>query len=242
MSELQAVTFAWSDPAAELYGEVRLTPAGGLAVAFAGGEPLVTTENVTGTSEWSVSGPDLALEFEATTPSAELSGRNPVTKATGLAGHTQLCRVRGTVAGKPVGGLGQCDRLRGRVDWDKVELARSVCAWLDDGSGVSIISVRSTAASSHADEASWAVALDPERVRKIEDPRLSTTTDATGRPIRAGLELWIEGSDDYPFRGIGERLAGGERELDGLRLQCAFFRWHVDGRSATGRYDVLRRA
>jgi hypothetical protein len=242
MSELEAVTFAWADPGAELYGQVRLTPAGGRAVAFAGREPLVTTEDVTAPSDWAVRGPELELEFEAVTPAAELGGRNPVTKAAGVEGRTQLCRVRGTVAGRPVRGVGQRDHVWGRPDWDKLALTRTVGAWLDDGSGVVVVTVRADGASSHADEATWAVALDAERVRKIEDSRLSTTTDAEGRPIRAGLELWIEGSDEYPFRGNGERLAGGGLELGDLRLQCAFFRWHVDGRTAGGRYDVLRRA
>jgi hypothetical protein len=242
MSGVEAVTFAWADQAAELYGQVRLSPTGGRAVAFSGRESLLTTDDVTATSEWAVGGPDLVLEFEATTPPAELSGRNPVTKASGLEGHTQLCRVQGTVAGKPVRGLGQRDRVWGRPDWDKIALTRTVGAWLDDGSGVVVVTVRPAGASSHADEAGWAVALDAERVRKIEDPRLSTTTDADGRPRRAGLELWIEGSDDYPFRGNGERIAGGVVELGPMRLQCTFFRWHVDGRAATGRYDLLQRA
>jgi hypothetical protein len=242
MSELEVVTFAWADPAADLYGQIRLGPPGGVALTFAGGAPPATTQDVTANVEWAVRGPDLALDFEATTPPAELNGRSPVTKATGLEGHTQLCRVRGTVAGQPVRGLGQRDQIGGRPNWEKLALLRTVGVWLDDGSGVVVVTTRAPGASSHADEASWAAALDAERVRTIEDPRLSTTTGADGVPRRAGLELWIEDSDDYPFRGNGERIVTGALELGELRLQSTFFRWHVDGRAATGRYDLLQPA
>jgi hypothetical protein len=107
---------------------------------------------------------------------------------------------------------------------------------------VVISSVRPTGVDVHADEAIWAAALDPERARAVEDPRLSTTTDDAGRQIRAGLELWVDKSDDYPFRGTGEVVAGSTLELGALRLDCAFFRWHVEGRAGVGRYDVIRRA
>jgi hypothetical protein len=239
MSDIEVVTFAWADPAAELYGQVRLAATGAVAMVFAGGETIVTTEDVTAPSDWSLRGPELTLDFDATTPPAELSGRNAVTKAIGLEGRAQLCRVHGTVAGQPVRGLGQRDHAWGRPAWEKIAFTRTVGAWLDDGAGVSIFSVRAAGASSHADEPSWAVALDAERVRKVDDVRLSTTTDATGRPIRAGLELSIEGSDDHLFRGNGERLAGAALSLGPLNLECAFFRWHVDGRTAAGRYDLL---
>jgi hypothetical protein len=96
--------------------------------------------------------------------------------------------------------------------------------------------------ASHADEAIWAAALDGERARIVDDARLSTTTDEAGRQIRAGVELWVGKDDDYPFRGTGEVVAGSTLELGALRLDVAFFRWHVDGRTGTGHYDVIRHA
>jgi hypothetical protein len=139
-----------------------------------------------------------------------------------------------------VRGLGQREHAWGNPDWERIALTRSVGAWLDDGSGIVITAVRPAGAQTHADEAVWAAALDTKQVRAIEDPRLSTTTDGAGRQIRAGLELW--GEDDFSFRGIGEALAGTTLDLGGLRLDCAFFRWHVEGRTGVGRYDILRRA
>ena len=72
--------------------------------------------------------------------------------------------------------------------------------------------------------------------------RRAATTDEGGRQIRAGLELWVGKDDDYPFRGTGEVVAGSTLELGALRLDVAFFRWHVDGRTGTGHYDVIRHA
>ena len=48
--------------------------------------------------------------------------------------------------------------------------------------------------------------------------------------------------DDYPLRGVGEVLAGSTLELGALRLDVAFFGWHIEGSGAIGRYDILRRA
>jgi hypothetical protein len=154
--------------------------------------------------------------------------------------------VRGTLGvdghERPVDGVGQRGHAWGNPDWDRIALTRSVGAWLEDGSGVVISSVRPTGVDAHSDEAIWAAALEPERARAVEEPRLSTTSDDAGRQIRAGLELWFDKSDDYPYRGTGEVVAGSTLELGALRLDCAFFRWHVEGRAGVGRYDVIRRA
>ena len=93
----------------------------------------------------------------------------------------------------------------------------------------------------HADELVWAALLDEEGTLRVEDPRVSTTYDGEGRQRRAGLELWL-GGDEYPHRGSGEVLCGSTLDLGQLRLDCAFFRWRIDGESGVGRYDVLRRA
>jgi len=264
--DTDAVTYAWADAGAELYGLVRVAEGiegdgsagrSALVVALAGRSTVAAAAAADGVSatveeplmRWSVrsSGePGFALEFAALTPPAELGGRQAVARAGGMEGYEQLCRVRGTVRvdgrERPVRGLGQRGHSWGNPDWDRIALTRSVGAWLDDGTGIVIASVRSAGAQSHADEARWAAALDAQRARRIEEPRLSTTTDGAGRQIRAGLELWGEDDDEFAFRGTGEAVAGATLDLGGLRLDCAFFRWHVDGRTAIGRYDILRRA
>ena len=90
----------------------------------------------------------------------------------------------------------------------------------------------------HADEATWGASLAPERTRAVDEVRLSTTTDEAGRQIRAGIELWIDSDDEYPYRGTGEVLTGSTLELGALRLDVAFFRWHIEGR--TGRRPLRR--
>jgi hypothetical protein len=269
--DTDAVTFSWADPAAGLYGLARVATGlsaegaeqpSALAVLFSGREPLGAVavagdqapEAVTASVEeplrrWTVRGAgELAfdLEFAATTPSAELGGRDKAAKAGGLQGYEQVCRVSGTVRvegrSRTVNGLGQRGHAWGNPDWDRIALTRTVGAWFDDGSGFVIGAVRPEGAPSHADEAIWAAALDGERARIVDDARLSTTTDEAGRQIRAGLELWVGKDDDYPLRGTGEVVAGSTLELGALRLDVAFFRWHVDGRAGTGHYDVIRHA
>jgi len=76
----------------------------------------------------------------------------------------------------------------------------------------------------------------------VDEPRLSTTYDEDGRQLRASLELWVGEEDDYPRRAAGEVLCGSTLDLGALRLDCAFLRWRMGGRSGVGRYDLLRRA
>jgi hypothetical protein len=76
----------------------------------------------------------------------------------------------------------------------------------------------------------------------VAEPRLSTTYDSGGRQRRAGLELWMSEDDELPRRMAGEVACGTSLELGRLRLECAFFRWTMEGRAGAGRYDILRRA
>ena len=266
--DTDAVTFSWADAESGLYGLARvatgITPddassASALAIAFAGREPLgaIAESGPTAPAEleatteeplerWTLKGSgelEFDLTFEALTPPAEYGGgRKGLAKTGGMEGYEQLCRVRGTMAGKGVDGVGQRGHSWGNPDWDKIALTRAVGAWFDDGTGSVLQTVRPAKASNHADETYWAAMLDHERTLTVEEPRLSTTTDEAGRQIRAGIELWLDSDADYPLRGVGEVLAGSTLELGALRLDVAFFGWHIEGRSAIGRYDVLRRA
>ena len=264
--DTDAVTFTWADIGAGVYGLARVasgaladgtTSHSVLAVAFAGRETLGAVaeagaspppEVVASVEEplerWAVAGSGelpFSLTFEARTPPAEYGGRIGLVKSGGMEGYEQLCRVRGTMGSRAVDGLGQRGHSWGNPDWDRIALTRSVSAWFDDGSGSVLSSVRSVKASSHADEAIWAAVFDGSRALAVDEPRLSTTTDSAGRQIRAGLELWLDKDDDYPTRGLGDVVTGSTLELGALRLDVAFFEWHIEGRAAVGRYDIIRR-
>jgi hypothetical protein len=275
-----AVTVAFGDPDADLYGVARLGlaegGASGLALLFWRGEPVAVTAEggveVSQPSSWdevSAAGLDTAvveplrtwrlqfagddaafdLELEATGPVAELDPEHPVARAGGMAGYEQPVRVSGraTVRGTQIAvdGLGQRGHSWGSPNWDRIELARTVSAWLGEDLAVSLTAVRPAAKSDHAAEAVAASILERDedgapRALDVADPRLSTTYDDEGRQRRAGLELWVD-EDGYPRRVAGEIACGTSLDLGRLRLDCAFFRWRMEGREGFGRYDVLRR-
>jgi hypothetical protein len=164
--------------------------------------------------------------------------------------YEQLCRVSGVVrfegTERRVDCLGQRGHTWGEPDWERIELTRSLSAWLDENAAIALSSVRPADAESHADEAVSAVLVEPveERVlaRYLAESRVSTTYDHDGRQRRASLELWESEEAEYPRRVTGALLCGTSLELGRLRLDCAFFEWHMEGRAGVGRYDVLRRA
>jgi hypothetical protein len=187
-------------------------------------------------------GAGFELEFAAASPPAELAEDADAARIGGMAGHERLCRVTGTAGGRPIDCLGQRGRSWGVADWSRIALTRSLAAWFDEGSSLTVSSVRPAGAENHADEARWGAVLDAEAAVPVTDPRFSTTYDSDGHQRRAGLELWIGEDDDYPRRGAGQVLCGSSVELGQLRLDCAFFAWQVDGRQGVGRYDMVRRA
>jgi hypothetical protein len=275
-----AVTVAFGDPAAELYGVARLGlaegAASGLALLFWRGEPVAVSAEggveIDAPSSWdevSAAGLDtsvveplrswrlqfagddasLDLELEATGPVAEVDASHPVARLGGMAGYEQPVRVcGGAVIGSDrlsVDGLGQRGHSWGSPDWDRIELARTVSAWLGDDLAVSLTAIRPAGKHDHGAEAVVAAILDRDedgvpRTIDVADPRLSTTYDEEGRQRQAGLELWID-ENGYPRRVAGEIACGTSLDLGRLRLDCAFFRWRMEGREGFGRYDVLRR-
>jgi hypothetical protein len=273
-----AVTFAFADRAAGLFGLARAGVASGpeglqgsaLGVLFAGREPVgivaeggapldpeaswdelrlpgLVVRTLEPHARWHVAldapgGAGFELEFTAVSPPAELAPEDDAARLGGMAGHERLCRVSGTAAGRPIDCLGQRGRSWGVADWSRIALTRSLAAWLEDGSSLTVAAVRPEGAESHADEATWGALLDAESAVRIAEPRVSTTYDGDGHQRRAGLELWIAEEDDYPRRGAGQVLCGSSVELGQLRLDCAFFAWQLDGREGVGRYDMVRRA
>jgi len=189
-------------------------------------------------------GQRFALEFAALGAPAALASGAPAGRLGGMAGYDQPCRVRGTVraAGREraIDALGQRSHAWGEADWQRIELARTVTAWTD-GPCASLTAIRPAGAEHHDEEAIWAALWEPDGLLEVDVGRLSTTYDAAGHTRRAGLELWARDAE-WPRRGAGEVLCGSSLDLGSLRLDCAFFRWHLEGHTGIGRYDIVRRA
>lgn len=264
-----AMTLAWGDPSAEVFGLARIgvtpgdPPSGSaLGVVFAGedvaesvaeggvevsapdwsavrvGQLEISTEEPH--RAWRLRWDGTDLLFTAVSPALELSGG-------GMEGHEQLCRVEGTAAvsgaERRVECLGQRGRSWGVADWDRVALARTLCAWWDEDRALMLGAIRPDKARDHAGEelSAWLLDEGAEPAR-VAEPRLSTTYDGEGRQRRAGLELYVTGDDDeLPRRVAGQVTCGTSLELGRLHLDCAFFQWRMEGQAGVGRYDVLRR-
>lgn len=246
-----------------------------LALLFAGGEPVAATARggiATAGVDWTLAeaggvrcgideplrrwtvafeGEDAAFEarFEALADPFELAGDGPVARAGGQEGYVHLCGVEASVT---IGGrrrelrcLGQREHAWGAPDWDRLDRAASLSAWLDDDRAVVVQTVRPAGALGHEQEAVTAGLLDAGEdgpvPRTIADPRLSVTYDAEGRQRRAGLELWVGEDDEVPRRAGGEVRCGTTLDLGRLRLDAAFFAWHMEGREGVGRFDLLHR-
>ncbi len=249
--ESDAVTVAFGDPEAGVYGVARAALGddhdGGFGVLFADGAPVavrdggVSAEVVEPLRRWRATFEDIfALDVEALSAPAAVD-------VGGMRGYEQLCRVRGTVAAggeeRRIDCLGQRGHAWGRADWTKLELARTVTVWLDDATAATVSAVRPSSVKHHADETLAAHVVLAGAPVPVADPRLSTTYDSGGRQIHAGLELWVgDGDGEYPHRAAGSVVCGTTIDLGSLRLDCAFFRWTMEGRAGVGRYDIVRRA
>lgn len=267
-----AVTFAFGDAAADVYGLARVGLAdgagsglavlfagrstaaaraeGGVAVSGAGWDAVaaagVSTAVVEPLRRWTVAfdgGADGAFSLEFTALGAPAE-----ISSGGMTGYEHLCSVRGTaqVDGRSlaIACLGQRGHSWGSPDWDRMAMARSLGAWLDPELAVVVSAIRPAKASDHARDDVSAVVLEgsPPAPVAIAEPRLSTAYDTDGRQRRVGWELWPADEQGYARRGAGEVLCGTSLDLGRLRLDCGFFRVRMEGREGVGRYDVLRRA
>jgi hypothetical protein len=185
------------------------------------------------------------LRFEACSAPAAIDADAAVARTGGMQGYDQICRVTGTAShgGRThqVRCLGQRGQLWGNPDWGRIELSRTVSAWLDDDRAVTLTAVRPAKSKGHLDEALGGFLFEGGEPVEIAEPRLSTTYDGELHQRRAGLELWMSDEDERGHRMAGEVLCGTSIDLGEQRLDSAFFQWRMEGRTGVGRYDVLRR-
>lgn len=185
------------------------------------------------------------LRFEALSAPAVLDPDSAVARAGGMAGYEQLCSVTGQVRqggrSHSVRCLGQRGHGWGTPDWSRIELARTLSAWMGADRAVTLTTVRPAKAKHHDEETVGGFLIDRGEPEAIFDPRLSTTYDGELRQRRAGLELWMSEEGGHARRAAGAAVCGTTVDLGDLRLDSAFFEWRMEGRTGTGRYDVLRR-
>ncbi|MBW3606937.1 MAG: hypothetical protein KY463_01050 [Actinobacteria bacterium] len=185
------------------------------------------------------------LRFEALSAPAALDPESAVARAGGMAGYEQLCGVTGEVRhggrSHQVRCLGQRGHQWGTPDWSRIELARTLSAWMGGDRAVTLTAVRPAKAKHHDEEVVGGFLINGGAPEPIFDPRLSTTYDGELRQRRAGLELWMSEEGGHARRAAGAAVCGTTVDLGDLRLDSAFFEWRMEGRTGTGRYDVLRR-
>ena len=187
---------------------------------------------------------DFELTFEALTPPVTYGGRQAIVKAGGMEGYEQLCRVSGTVNGAPMTGVGQRGHSWGNPDWDKIALTRTVGAWFD-GRHRRHARPRAHHEGRQPRRRGARGAPRSRRERRARDRRGAALDDDRRRRTGRSAPASSSGStkdDEYPHRGAGEVVTGSTLELGALRMDVAFFRWHIEGRTGFGRYDVIRRA
>ena len=166
-------------------------------------------------------------------------------------GFDQLCRVTGRFeldgAEHAVDCLGLRTSRSGSFDLGKLESVRAVSTWFEPDEGLALMAFRARKAKSHDGDVVTAAVLGPESSPPVEDPRLTTTYDAGGWPVRAGLELWLAGDrtrqEQLPASARpGRRRARGRSPAAGeLDLRAEPFRWHSRGRDGAGIYILARR-
>ena len=166
-----------------------------------------------------------------------------------LEGFDQLCRVTGRFELDGTEHAVDCLGLRtwwpGAVDLERFESIRSVSSWFEPDEGLALTAFRTRKARAHDGDAIAAAVIAPDGSTAVEDPRLSTTYEAGGWPLRAGLELWVAGEEpdqQYPRRASGEATGARAQVTAGeLDVRAEPFRWHSRGRDGAGMYILARR-
>jgi hypothetical protein len=118
---------------------------------------------------------------------------------------------------------------------------RLVGAWFPGAAAVALIATRPRRVQHQDGDLVAASLFDPDRWTAVSDPRLSTTYDGSGAPMRMNLELWIsEGEDEFPRRAAGEVSGvGGSVTADGVALSVLPLRCHSRGEDGAGVYALV---
>lgn len=243
-------TLAFGDVMRTVWGAAWIPGSDGSAVATIGGDSVAAVVSSLGVSvaedgaQWRLEGDHAALVVSPVGEPVDVQGDDDI------AGFDQLCRVTGTFEQSgtehPVDCLGLRSARTGGFDLGKLDSIRAISSWFEPDEGLALIAFRGRKAKNHDSDVVTATVLGPEPSPSVEDPRLSTTYDAGGWPVRAGIELWFaaEGEDAPQFtrRAAGEAAGARTEAAAGeLDLRAEPFRWRSRGREGAGMYILARR-
>jgi hypothetical protein len=169
-----------------------------------------------------------------------------------IEGYEQLCRITGRFeldgAEHSLDCLGMRTWWSAPIELERYESIRAVASWFfEPDEGLGLVAFRQRKARSHDGDAVAAALISPDGATAVEDPRLSTTYEGEGWPVRAGLELWLPGEEDpeqqYPRRASGEAIGPRvQASAGGFEVRAEPFRWHSRGRAGAGIYILARRS
>jgi hypothetical protein len=224
-----ALALSFFDSAHDIHGTARA----GATILFEGRKPEALPEgpSIEPSGEgWHAELPGkLALELEPVAAEADLGDV-----------RARVVRVRGEAGGRAVDGMGTLAETRVPPRWEELDALRSISALVDDRHALLVLARRPRGAVGHGEEEVTARLIEDDAVLEVEDARISTVYDASGRQRSAGLEMWIPG-EEYPRRGSGLVIAGSSLDLDGIQVHAAVFRWRLDGREGIGAYELMLR-
>jgi hypothetical protein len=214
--------------------------------------PAASLHDAGESEDWRLEGDGVELTASAMgialAGSGSGSGSASRAGADGPSGFDQLCRVHGRVALEGAEREIDCIGRRGAygegVDVERLESVRDVSAWFEPADGLALVALRPRKSRGQDGDLVTAVVFD-SAPHTITDPRLSTTYTAAGRPLRAGVEMWLGESEgeQYPRRALGEALGDGATGRAGrFEVSAQPFHWQSRGRDGAGMYLLARQA
>lgn len=235
MSAVQAAPVAiFADLEGDLWGIVigaRQPQAAVARLTGADVEPHPAELDLEDEGVWTVTAAGCALRIERAAPDSATDGAE---------GALEPCRVSGsaTIDGAEleldVGGV-RAPALSG----DGAESLRLFGAWFAGGHEFAVLSSRPEGAKGH-DRDRLGVVVRGEERPVIVDPRLSTTYDTAGVPLRVGLELWLgeDADSELAPRRVAGVATGSRVALDGLSAHA--FECVSRGEPGAGIYLLLQ--
>jgi hypothetical protein len=224
------LALSFFDPARRLSGTARA----GMTLLFEGSSATTLGE-----------GPEVERDAGGVV-SARIADRfelrfEPVAEPAQLPGlSATLCAVTGSVGGVRVECLGTATETTEPPEWSELDAVRGVTAIFGRDRAVFVLARRPRGVLGHGHELIDAKLVLDGEIADVAEARLSTVYDGDGRQRNAGLELWLP-AEDFPRRLSGTVEAGASLSLEGLRVNAAVFRWHMEGREGSGAYELAVR-